>query len=256
MTELSNILKEEIPEAKKPELFWLGGTSYILRSRQIAIGLDLYLTNSCMQKDGSYNRMIPSPVKPEELELDYIISTHDHGDHFDLSCLKTLMESKDSTRLIGPTSVKQAAVKAGISHEEIIELNRGQAKSLEGLDIRAVMADHGEYAPDCIGVIMDIDGKRIYFTSDGTYRYDLSTLIDLGGKIDVLLVPINGKFGNPDPKEACYITDWVKPAKAIPAHFWMFSEHGGDPGLFQEYCKEMVPGVKVVIPAMGQKTLL
>jgi L-ascorbate 6-phosphate lactonase len=256
MTELSKRLKKEIPAANKPELFWLGGTSYIIRSKQITIGLDLYLTNSCMQKDGSYNRMIPSPVKPEELELDYLIATHDHGDHFDLSCLKTLMGSKDSTLLIGPTSVKQAAVKSGISENKIIELNRGQEKSLEGLGIRAVMADHGEYAPDCIGVIMNIDGKRIYFTSDGTYRYDLSTLIDLGGKIDVLLVPINGKYGNPDSKEACYITDWVKPEKVMPAHFWMFAEHGGDPGLFQELCKNMVPVVKIVIPAMGEKALL
>ncbi len=241
------------PKEGTVNIYWLGGTSYIIRSRKLTVGLDIYLTNACMGKDGSYKRLVPSPVKAEDLKLDYIIATHDHGDHFDKGSLSTLIESKDSTKLIGPASVKDAAKKLKINEKNIIELNRGQEIDLDNINIKAVFADHGADAPDCIGVIMAIDGKRIYFTSDTCYRPDLPELVDLGGKIDLLIVPINGREGNPDPKDASYITSWVKPDKVIPSHFWMFAEHCGDPGAFAEYCRAIAPGTEIIIPAIGER---
>lgn len=234
-------------------LHWLGGTSYIIRSDKIALGLDLYLSNACMGEDGSFKRLVPSPVRPEKLKLDFIIATHDHGDHFDIDSLDKLIDGSNSTRLIGPASVMKAAKKLSISSNNLIELNRGQKIDLESISIKAVFSDHREHSPDCIGVIIAIGGKRIYFTSDTCYRPDLPELIDLEGKIDLLIVPINGKWGNPDPKDASYITAWVKPDKVIPSHFWMFAEHGGDPGAFTEQCKIIAPESEIVIPAIGEK---
>ncbi|MCK5567943.1 MAG: MBL fold metallo-hydrolase, partial [Actinomycetia bacterium] len=109
------------PKEGTVNIYWLGGTSYIIRSRKLTIGLDIYLSNVCMGKDGSYKRLVPSPVKAEDLKLDYIVATHDHGDHFDEGSLSTLIESKDSTKLIGPASVKDAAKKLKINEKYIIE---------------------------------------------------------------------------------------------------------------------------------------
>jgi len=68
-------------------------------------------------------------------------------------------------------------------------------------------------------------------------------------------VPINGK-GNPDPKDASYITGWVKPEKVIPSHFWMFAEHGGDPGAFMEHCRSIAPASEIIIPSIGEKIVI
>ena len=157
------------------------------------------------------------------------------------------------TKLIGLTSVKKAAKKLGIKDDSILVLDRGEGLELDNLKVSAVFADHGEYAPDCIGVIIEVSGKRIYFISDCSYRPDLPNFVDLEGAVDLLMVPINGKFGNPDPRDASYITAWVKPKKVIPCHFWIFVEHGGDPGLFVEYCREISPDAKVIIPAISEK---
>lgn len=253
MNGFANEIVNNKPENGKVDLYWLGGTSFIIRSLSILLGLDLYLSNACMQKDGSFKRLIPAPLKPEDINLDYLIAIHDHGDHFDTESLERFINPDTGSKLIGPASVMKAANKLDISSGSLIELNRGQKIDLEGMSINAVFSDHGEYAPDCIGVIIGIGGKRIYFTSDTCYRPDLPELIDLEGKIDLLLVPINGKWGNPDPEGASSITAWVQPDKVIPSHFWLFAEHGGDPEAFAEHCKVMAPESKIVIPAIGEK---
>ena len=229
---------------------------YIIRSNDIMIGIDLYLSNACMSKDGSFKRLVPPPVDAAGLELDYLIATHDHGDHLDTGSLETLVGKDSKTLMIGPASVVDYAVNAGIDGKKLIQLDRGQEKKLKSVELKAVLADHGEYAPDCIGVVISIAGKRIYFTSDTCYRTDLHEIIYTGGKIDLLIVPINGKYGNPDPKDASYIASWVKPEIVMPSHFWMFAEHGGDPGEFSKRCKEISPETRIVIPAIGERIIL
>lgn len=256
MIGLAKKLLMEKPVKGNLDFYWLGGISFIIKSSEMTVGLDLYLSNACMAKDGSFKRLIPSPIEPEQLELDYLIATHDHGDHFDTGSLDKIIRKDTLTKLIGPTSVIKAAKEMKIDGKSLIELNRGQQKDLGKTNIRAVFADHGEYAPDCIGVIINIDEKRIYFTSDTGYRPDLPELIPLDGKIDLLIVPINGKWGNPDPKDASYITAWVNPEKVIPSHFWMFTEHGGDPGAFMEYCNSIAPGSEIIIPSIGEKIVI
>ncbi len=241
------------PKEGTVNIYWLGGTSYIIRSRKLTIGLDIYLTNACMGKDGSYKRLVPYQVNLDSLNLDYLIANHEHRHQLAQDPQGLLIESKDTTKYNYPSSVKDSEKQLKIKEKYIIELSRGQEIDLDNINIKAVFADHGADAPDCIGVIMAIDGKRIYFTSDTCYRPDLPELVNLGSKIDLLIVPINGREGNPDPKDASYITSWVKPDKVIPSHFWMFAEHCGDPGAFAECCRAIVPGTEIIIPAIGER---
>ena len=256
MTEFEEKLLKEKTLKGNLDLYWFGGTSFIIKSSKISLGLDLYLSNVCMRKDGSFKRLVPSLVRPEQLSLDYLIATHDHGDHFDTGSLKKIMSKNTPTKLVGPLSVMIMAKSMKIDSKRLIELNLGEEIEQENIYVRAVFADHGEHAPDCIGVIIYMEGKRIYFTSDTKFRPDLPELVKLDEKIDLLIVPINGKWGNPDPKDASYITAWVKPEKVIPSHFWMFAENSGDPGAFTEYCRSIAPVTKIIIPAMGEKIII
>jgi L-ascorbate 6-phosphate lactonase len=191
-----------------------------------------------------------------DIHLDFLISTHDHGDHFDVGSIRQFVNSKTKTKIIGPGSVIEAAEKMNFDPARLIKLDRGDNLNIDGLDLTGVFADHGSSSTDCIGVIICLDKKNIYFTSDTCYRPDLPNLVYFKNPVDLLIVPINGKYGNPDSKDAFYIASWVKPKTAIPSHFWLFKEHGGDPGLFAEHCKVIADEVRILVPAIGEKIII
>lgn len=249
-------INNDIPVKKTIFLYWLGGTGFIIKNGELTIGIDLYLSDACKNKKGDYKRLFPSLVDPGDLKLDYLIATHQHGDHFDLGSINKFINENTVTKLIGPNSVLNLGKTLGLDPEKFLNLNRGENLKLGDVDLKGVLADHGKLAPDCIGIIMTISEKNVYFTSDTCFRPDLPQLIELRDPIDLLIVPINGKDGNPDPKDAAYISAWVKPRIVIPSHFWLFKEHGGDPGLFLEYCKDIVPKTRVEILAQGEKLVI
>ena len=253
MSSLADRIIKEIPSENEVFLYWLGGMGYVIKSKNHTIGLDIYLSDSCRNEKGDFKRLIPPPIKPQELKLDFLIATHDHGDHYDIDSIPLLINEETNTLLIGPGSVIEASKKINVNESKLIKLNRNEIKSFSDITFTAVFADHGEYSKDCIGIIINISKKSIYFTSDTCYRPDLLELIPLKDAIDVLIVPINGKFGNPDSKDASYITAWVKPKIVIPSHFWLFKEHGGDPGQFVDYCSVIAPDSRIEVLAIDEK---
>jgi L-ascorbate 6-phosphate lactonase len=257
MNELGRQIRNEQPEKDELLVYWLGGAGFIFKSPGLTVGLDLYLSDACQSEKGEYKRLVPPLVTPDELDLDYLIATHDHGDHLDTGSLKTFMGKNTKTRLLGPgTVIKIAKETFGIDEKRLQRLDRNEKFQAGSFAVQAVFADHGELSPDAIGVILDIGGRRIYFTGDTCFRVDMPQLVPLGQPIDLLLVPINGKYGNPDSKDASYITSWVKPGMVIPCHYWMFREHGGDPGEFFSRCSAICPSTKIYIPAIGEKVRL
>lgn len=253
MSELAEQIKRDAPPEDKIFLYWLGGVGYIIKSADITIGLDIYLSDSCRNEKNDFKRLVPPPLNAGELRLDYLIATHEHGDHFDIGSIHEIVNKKARTKLIGPGAVMNMAKELGLGEDSLIRLDRNDSLEIGDMKITGVLSDHGEYSPDAIGVIIEIGGKRIYFTGDTCYRPDLPELIPIKGKIDLLLVPINGKFGNPDAKDASYITAWVKPEIVIPCHYWMFKEHGGDPGEFVKWCPQVCPSAKIEVLALGEQ---
>ena len=256
MQSLKDLILNKNLAGSQVAVYWLGGTGYIIKDKNLLVGLDLYLTDSCKNDKDDFKRLMPPLLEASDLELDYLIATHDHGDHFDLSTLKDFISHDNRTLLVGPDSVMSAAKNSGISQSRLLKLNRNEHLKLDKLELSGVFADHGEYTPDCIGIIISLSGKNIYFTSDTCYRPDLPQLVNLDRSIDLLIVPINGKYGNPDSKDASYITAWVKPKTVIPSHFWLFKEHGGDPGSFVEHCKVIAANTKIEVPAIGEELII
>ena len=252
MYNLTEIVSDKNIPSGELVLYWLGGASFIIKNSKIAIGLDLYLSDSCRNEKGEFKRIMPEFIEANALKLDYLIATHDHGDHFDYGAVKELINENNNTKLIGPNSVLKAAKKLGIEDLKFIKLNRGETVKIDDVIFTAVLADHGSYSPDCIGMVIKINEINIYYTSDSCYKPDLLDSLSLKDKIDILIVPINGKFGNPDARDASYITYLVNPKFVIPCHYWMFKEHGGDPGEFNTYCTDIVPDIKIMIPAIGE----
>jgi len=237
-------------------LYWLGGAGFLVRADNLTIGIDLYLSNACMREDESFKRLVPPPVSPKDLKLDYLIASHEHGDHFDTGSIHQLISPANATQLICPGNTAKEAVYLGIDPARIHELNRGDSLDLNGFSIRAVMADHGDDSPDAIGFFLSVRGKVIYFVGDSRFRTDFLGCIGPHEAIDVLLVPINGRFGNPDGRDAAYFAQMLKPKVVIPCHYWLFLEHGGDPGDFLECCGRIASESKAKILSIGEDHII
>jgi len=236
---------------------WMGGAGFLIEYNQTRIGIDLYISDACKNDRGEFKRLTPPPCGAGEIKMDYLISSHDHGDHLDIGSLEEWFEINKNLILIGPDSSLKEAEKL-ISHDKMRALNRGGIINLApDIIIGGVFCDHGEQAPDAIGVVLNLGGVSIYFMGDMQYREDL--LEATGVKdIDILLVPINPAFGNPGTDGAAKMTEIIAPKRAvIPCHFWLFKEHGdGDPGSFERKCAEITPGTKCVVLAAGEKYII
>ena len=234
-------------------IYWLcqAGFAFKSSSKEVVL-IDPYFSDLVERLVG-FKRMMPCPIKAEEANANLIVCTHEHPDHMDIDALPVLARSP-KTHFAGPIECMKQFSKTGIPAERCHLLEESKSLRLGALNIRAVYADHGEYAPDALGIVLDFSGIKVYHTGDTAYRpEEFRPVIDLHP--DILLPCINGRFGNMDAQEAALLTQLVSPRIVVPTHFWMFVEQNGDPGMFLERCKELAPQTRAVLMKPGEEFL-
>ena len=122
--------------------------------------------------------------------------------------------------------------------------------------MKAVFCDHGDAAPNAVGFILTIDGKKVYNAGDTCLRLDKTSEIAKDGPFDVMIAPINGAFGNMNETEMVTLCERVRPRLVIPSHYWVFAEHGGNPGLFMREMRKRLPDVPFKLMALGESFVL
>ena len=252
---MNSLVSQIVNHDRGVAIFFLGQAGFILKGMDgTLLGVDLYLSNCCERYYG-FKRLMPCLLDPSEVIFDYLIATHSHEDHFDVDSLPNMMLN-GHTKLLASPDAYQYSKAIGLPIEQCICLSEGMACQHSGLEIRAVFCDHGAEMPDAIGIIIRMEGKSIYMTGDTALRLDKISEILQHGPFDVLICPINGKFGNMDQREAVSLCKWMQPKIAIPCHYWNFAEHGGDPQRFSEEMKKQLPNQSYRIMAMGEKLIL
>jgi len=73
---------------------------------------------------------------------------------------------------------------------------------------------------------------------------------------DLLILPINGAFGNLDETQASQYARLLQPKCTIPSHYWNFAEHGGNPYIFMEQMKDMAPHLFYKVMRMGEHIII
>jgi len=234
---------------------WTGGAGFLIEYNGIRIGLDLYLSNSLMDEAENFKRLTPPPFDPLTVKIDYLISSHAHGDHLDMGCIEEWFSQNKEMKLIGPSSSLLTAGKT-VPDGSKIKLERGDEMELRPrLRIKGVFCDHGVNNLDAIGIVLVLGNTTIYFTGDTCYRSDLRELTG-AFDVDILIVPINPAFGNPGSDGAAKITRMFMAKTVIPCHYWLCKEHGGDPASFELECIKQAPETKCRILAIGEKMIL
>jgi L-ascorbate 6-phosphate lactonase len=234
-------------------IYWLSQAGFVFKSPSgKVVYIDPYFSDVVERMFG-FKRMMPCPVSAAEVNADLVICTHEHLDHMDIDALPVVAQNP-RVRFSGPIECVNEFRKMGISSERCILLEEGKEIRLPGIIVNVVFADHGELAPDAVGVVLEMDGIKVYHTGDTAYRpTEFEPAIRM--RPHVLLPCINGRYGNLNAHEAALLTQSVNPRLVIASHFWMFVEHNGDPSAFLEDCSKLAPGVRALVMKPGERLL-
>ena len=217
------------------------------------VGIDLYLSNCCERYFG-FKRLMPYLYNPQELQLDLLVATHAHYDHFDPDSVPLLM-GDGKTQLVCARDVREEAERLHLDGSKITYLGHGEQFENGSICIRALACDHGELAPDALGLLITFGGKTIYITGDTAYREDIFSDPAVHG-VDLLILPINGAFGNLNEAQAAAAAGMVRPALTVPCHYWNFAEHGGNPDLFAKAMQTTQSEVPYLLMRPGESISL
>ena len=242
----------------KTYLFSVGQAGYIIKSKSgRLLAIDLYLSDCVERVEGhmGFKRMLPKLLAPDELEFDVIIATHPHKDHFDDDAIPSLM-ANGRPHLFASVECERDIKRLGMSEERISYVKPGESYSQGGFVMEFVSCDHGSGAPDAVGVVVTADGKKIYETGDTCLRLDRVEEYLEKGPFDVLIAPINGKYGNLSAEDCAKLADALRPKLTVPCHYGMFASHMGAPGEFYDIMTNQYPHNQFLIMTQGEEYVI
>lgn len=241
-------------ELGKVHIASIGQASFIIKTpKGKLIGIDMYLSDFSERDEVNigFKRLLPKILGTKDISFDCLVATHPHSDHFDYDSMPDMM-SFDQTKLFASINCRQLSQELGLPDNRINYIRPGDSISQDDFILNFVNCDHGESAPDAVGVIVTTGGVRIYETGDTCLRLDRVDEIKKKGDIDVLIGPINGAYGNMNEKDLALLSNLLKPTLTIPCHYGMFASHYGLPGVFMEHMKEICPQNKYLLMTQGE----
>ncbi|MDB5266819.1 MAG: hypothetical protein JWN89_634 [Parcubacteria group bacterium] len=139
--------------------------------------------------------------------VDYILYTHEHQDHYHLESLKVLIGKNPQAIIYTNDSVSELLTKEGIAHTLV---RNGEAVSLGEISVVGIGEEHAQMHSSIplssnIGFLID---ERLWYPGDAFTNPER--------EIEILALPVSGpwmKIG-----EAIDYAFLLKPKKAFPVH--------------------------------------
>lgn len=235
-------------------VIFLGQAGFLLKSPEgTLLAIDPYLSNCCERYFG-FKRLMPQLLLPGELEVEFVVASHAHYDHFDVDSMPILL-SNSRTRLLTAADGVTECQRLGIPEEKYTVLRKNEKTQAGDFTILPVACDHGELAPDAMGLLISCAGKTLYFAGDTCYRQDIAEEM-AAYPIDFAAAPINGAFGNMNGPEAAKFFQIIGPKLCVPCHYWNFAQHRGDPNSFIEAMKNAPNAPKFILMYPGEAVVI
>lgn len=213
MEEQSNQVQEE---EMAIEVTWLSHSAFQLETNGTTILIDPFITGNPL-----------SPLKAEEVQADYILVSHGHGDH--------VGDAVEIARRTGATIVSNFEICNWLGSQGLEKVHPQHIGG--GFDypwgrVKLTIAHHGSQLPDGsyggapAGFLLTIEGKNIYHACDTGLFYDMKLIGEAG--IDLAILPIGDNF-TMGPDDALRAVQLIEPKQVIPIHYNTFDVIRQDP---------------------------
>ena len=218
---------------------WLGHACFLIESANAALLIDPFLSGNAL-----------APFAPEEVTPDYILITHGHGDH------------------LGDTvAIAKRTEATVIANFEICNWLNGQGVEKThpqhiggGFDypwgrVKLTIAQHGSALPDGgyggnpSGLLLYLEGKKIYHAGDTGLFYDMKLIGEEG--LELAILPIGDNF-TMGPDDALRAVKLLEPRQVIPIHYDTFEVIRQDPHAWAQRVEENTTS-RVIIMKPGER---
>jgi L-ascorbate metabolism protein UlaG (beta-lactamase superfamily) len=168
---------------------------------------------------GPLERHGPMPSETGDLDVDVVLISHGHPDHFDLASLSSIAGSPTVVVPRGLGARTGRAVRG-----EVVEVVAGDRISVGDVTVTAVPAAHwitpGAPRAQPVGFVVDA-GPRVYFAGDTGPYAGLDRLL---ADVDLALLPVwtwgpHRGPGHLGPRSAAEALATAGPTIAIPIHW-------------------------------------
>lgn len=244
-------------------LWWLGQSGFLLQWNGIHVLLDPYLSDSLTKKysqtDKPHVRMTDLVIDPARLSfIDIAVSTHNHTDHLDAETLCPILGRNPDVKLVIPEANRAfVADRLKIDPEKPIGVDDGSLREVCGIRFSGIASAHESLDRDehgrakYLGYVLQFGRWSVYHSGD-TVRYDVMAEKLRPFKIDVAVLPINGRSterrvpGNLFGREAARLSKDVSAKLVIPCHYEMFEFNTAPPEEFVRECETLGQPFKVL----------
>lgn len=188
-------------------------------------------------------------INVEEIEADYILLSHGHGDH--IADTASIAKKCGATVIGGYEVVNWLQAKQGV--EKIHPLNFG-TKRFEFGELHFVPAWHSSTLPDGEpggnpgGFVLSDTEKKFYYSGDTCLMMDMQ-LIPMYATLDFAVLPIGGNF-TMDVARAVIASDFIKCNKIVGVHYDTFGFIKIDTEAAREAFRKA--GKELILPAIGE----
>ncbi|MER3414357.1 MAG: metal-dependent hydrolase [Armatimonadota bacterium] len=214
-----------------------GHAAWSLDSGGVKILMDPFLSGNPM-----------ADVGPDEVDAEYILITHAHGDHIGDA---VAIAKRTGAAVVSNYEIANWFGAQGVNAHP---LHLGGGREFPFGRVELTIAHHGSSFPDGgyggnpAGIIVKTAGRTIYNAGDTALFYDMKLIGELH-KPDVALLPIGDNF-TMGPEAALKAVELIKPGRVIPMHYSTFDLIAQDAEEFARRCKDEI-GVECTVLKPG-----
>ena len=207
--------------------------------------------------DGAGTRLLIDPflsgnpladIRPEDVEVDYILISHGHDDHIgDAVAIArrtgaTVISNHEICRWLGEQGVENRhSLHIGGGHD----FPFGRVKLT--MAIHGSMLPDGSYGGNPAGFLLTLEGRKIYHACDTGLFYDMVLIGEEG--LDLAILPIGDNY-TMGPDDALRAVKLLEPKVVVPIHYDTFDLIRQDAGMFARRV-EAETSARVVILSPG-----
>jgi L-ascorbate metabolism protein UlaG (beta-lactamase superfamily) len=219
------------------KITWYSHACFLIETDSAKLLIDPFLTGNSL-----------SSVRADQVEADYILVSHGHGDHVGDT---VAIAKRTGATVISNFEIQNWFVEQGV--ENVHPQHIGGGYDYPWGRVKLTIAHHGSGLPDGTyggnpaGFLLYTEGKKIYHACDTGLFYDMKLIGEEG--IDLAILPIGDNF-TMGPDDALRAVKLIEPAQVVPIHYNTFDVIKQDPQAWARRV-ESETSAKVVVMKPG-----